>query len=242
MNNIEELKKAALKATQGEWWLDVVETKGTYGVGDDCSEGFHSYAVYGPDCRSLLDMTNSTAAIIHTEEDGDYLMAWDETGRRNAEYIALANPAAILDLIAQLEAAQKEIADWRSIAEAAAQDDADWHKLADKDGELICKMANAIIAAGERAKKAEAALSAANEKLNKVITDDWNEIGPTYPAHYTPVIVAMNGVTQHITYQIEEGDNGDYWQPVSNEDADGAPMTQFQHWKPLPAGFTVEGE
>ncbi|CQI98180.1 hypothetical protein [Yersinia frederiksenii] len=61
----------------------------------------------------------------------------------------------IEQLIAQLEAAQKEIADWRSIAEAAAQDDADWHKLADKDGELICKMANAIIAVGERAKKAE---------------------------------------------------------------------------------------
>ncbi|HEN3248776.1 TPA: DUF550 domain-containing protein [Yersinia enterocolitica] len=31
-------------------------------------------------------------------------MAWDETGRRNAEFIALANPGAILDLIAQLEA------------------------------------------------------------------------------------------------------------------------------------------
>ncbi|WP_145559029.1 DUF551 domain-containing protein [Yersinia mollaretii] len=87
----------------------------------------------------------------------------------------------------------------------------------------------------------EAALSAANEKLNQVITDDWNEIGPTYPAHYTPVIVAMNGVTQYITYQIEEGDNGDYWQPVCNEDGEGAPITQFQHWKPLPADFVVEG-
>ncbi len=93
----------------------------------------------------------------------------------------------------------------------------------------------------ERAQKAEAALSAANEKLNQVITDDWNEIGPTYPAHYTPVIVAMNGVTQYITYQIEEGDNGDYWQPVCNEDGEGAPITQFQHWKPLPADFVVEG-
>ena len=88
---------------------------------------------------------------------------------------------------------------------------------------------------------ADAALSAANEKLNQVITDDWNEIGPTYPAHYTPVIVAMNGVTQYITYQIEEGDNGDYWQPVCNEDGEGAPMAQFQHWKPLPADFVVEG-
>lgn len=57
--------------------------------------------------------------------------------------------------ITGIEVAQKEIADWRSVAEAAAQDDADWHKLADRDGELICKMANAIIAVGERAKKAE---------------------------------------------------------------------------------------
>ncbi|NIL01215.1 hypothetical protein [Yersinia aleksiciae] len=75
-----------------------------------------------------------------------------------------------------------------------------------------------------------------------LVPDEWNVLGPTYPAHYTPVLVAMNGVAQHITYQIEEGDNGDYWQPVGNEGADGAPITQFQHWKPLPAGFKVEGE
>ncbi len=85
----------------------------------------------------------------------------------------------------------------------------------------------------ERAEAAEARL---------LVPDDWNVLGPTYPAHYTPVLVAMNGVVQHITYQIEEGDNGDYWQPVGNEGADGAPITQFQHWKPLPAGFKVEGE
>ncbi|AJJ17747.1 ead/Ea22-like family protein [Yersinia intermedia] len=144
MNNIEELKKAALEATQGEWWQDVVETEGTYGVGDDCSEGFHSYAVYGPDNRSLLDMTNSTAAIIHTEDDGDYLMAWDETGRRNAKYIALANPAAILDLIAQLEAVQKESAIRM---------------------EAIEQMRKTVAHNVDRTQKAEAALSAANEKL-----------------------------------------------------------------------------
>ncbi|CFR18113.1 ead/Ea22-like family protein [Yersinia frederiksenii] len=119
--HIEELKKAALEATQGDWWQDVVETKGTYGMGDDCHEGFHSYAVYRPDNNSLLDMTNSTAAIINTEDDGDYHMAWDETGRRNAKFIALANPTVVLALLAKLEAAEAELcnADFRGVEKLA---------------------------------------------------------------------------------------------------------------------------
>ncbi|MBS0056914.1 hypothetical protein [Yersinia sp. Marseille-Q3913] len=39
--------------------------------------------------------------------------------------------------IAQREAAQKEITDWRSVAEAMAQDDANWHKLADRNTDLM---------------------------------------------------------------------------------------------------------
>ncbi|HFU4527680.1 TPA: ead/Ea22-like family protein [Yersinia enterocolitica] len=157
MNNTEELKKAALEATQGEWWQDVVETEGTYGVGDDCSEGFHSYAVYGPDNRSLLDMTNSTAAIIHTEDDGDYRMAWDETGRRNAEFIALANPSAILDLIAQLEAAQLELIKPLPIGELV-------HRLEVQTYEKWFSESD-VKDLRERAEAAEAALSAANEMV-----------------------------------------------------------------------------
>ncbi|CNK27618.1 Uncharacterised protein [Yersinia frederiksenii] len=180
MNNIEELKKAAMKATQGEWWQDVVETEGTYGVGDDCSEGFHSYAVYGPDNNSLLDMTNSTAAIIHTEEDGDYLMAWDETGRRNAEYIALANPAAILDLIAQLEAIQKERGVYAAIYEDVGAiitllQGNEWDEHVAKTnmgGALehqITRLINSIADINTKLLAAEAALSAANEKLSKPV-------------------------------------------------------------------------
>ncbi|ELY5259776.1 ead/Ea22-like family protein [Yersinia enterocolitica] len=168
MNNIEELKKAALEATQGEWWQDVVETEGTYGVGDDCSKGFHSYAVYGPDNRSLLDMTNSTAAIIHTEDDGDYRMAWDETGRRNAEFIALANPGAILDLIAQLEAAQKSNSFLKEQMTQLANFNPDWDRLEacqDSWRELSALQKETL----HRAELAEAALSAANEKLSRPI-------------------------------------------------------------------------
>ncbi|EOV6167500.1 ead/Ea22-like family protein [Citrobacter freundii] len=97
-NKHAELRQLAEKATQGEWWSDVVETDGEYGEGEDRASGYHSYAVY-VGSKSLLDMTNSTAACIHTEWDHDYLMAWDEIAKRNAEFIAAANPATVLALL-----------------------------------------------------------------------------------------------------------------------------------------------
>lgn len=96
--NKQALRQFAEKATQGEWWSDVVETDGEYGEGEDRVSGYHSYAVY-VGSESLLDMTNSTAACIHTEWDHDYLMAWDETAKRNAEFIAAANPPTVLALL-----------------------------------------------------------------------------------------------------------------------------------------------
>lgn len=98
------------------------------------------------------------------------------------EHVASGNSA----LLAKLEAAEKEISDWRSIAEAAAQDDADWRKLADSKNEVIVQLAQGIIKLKGRAVAAEIdrdlhyrvskklrieliateyALSAANEKL-----------------------------------------------------------------------------
>ncbi|CNL06631.1 Uncharacterised protein [Yersinia frederiksenii] len=62
----------------------------------------------------------------------------------------------ILALLAKLEAAEKEISDWRSIAEAAAQDDADWHNLADSKNEVISHLASGIIQLKERAEAVEA--------------------------------------------------------------------------------------
>ena len=108
--NKQALRQLAEKATRGEWWSDVVETDGEYGDGEDIASGYHSYAVY-VGSESLLDMTNSTAACIHEEWDHDYHMAWDETGKRNAEFIAAANPATVLALLDELEAAEKRIAE-----------------------------------------------------------------------------------------------------------------------------------
>ncbi|HHH1977973.1 TPA: hypothetical protein ACPZUA_000913 [Yersinia enterocolitica] len=218
MNNIEELKRFIYSATV------------TSGSG---SQSFYIDAKSREEADKRATNNESDGMYADDSEvtDLDALDYEDETTVDDFGDFPLISREQ--SLIAQLEAAQKERDEFRLAFQQNEQ--AKQELFAQKD---LLITANLNIS--RRAEKAEAELSAANEKLNKVITDDWNEIGPTYPAHYTPVIVAMNGVTQHITYQIEEGDNGDYWQPVSNEDADGAPMTQFQHWKPLPAGFTVE--
>ncbi|MEC5782742.1 ead/Ea22-like family protein [Citrobacter freundii] len=135
--NKQALRQLAEKATHGEWWSDVVETDGEYGEGEDRASGYHSYAVY-VGSESLLDMTNSTAACIHTEWDHDYLMAWDETAKRNAEFIAAANPATVLALLDELEAAEKRIAelerkeqhsDRQSVIDALASSGEEWSDI-----------------------------------------------------------------------------------------------------------------
>ncbi|MEQ0012055.1 MULTISPECIES: ead/Ea22-like family protein [Klebsiella] len=106
----QRMKAAAEKATPGEWWADEVKNEGCYGSGDDCVEGFTSYAIYGADGKALFDSLNSDAACISEEYDGEGHVAWDETAQRNAEFIALANPANILALVEALEKAQETIA------------------------------------------------------------------------------------------------------------------------------------
>ncbi|EIY5147035.1 ead/Ea22-like family protein [Klebsiella quasipneumoniae] len=110
----QRMKAAAEKATPGEWWADEVKNEGCYGSGDDCVEGFTSYAIYGYDGQTLFDSLNSDAACISEEYDGEGHVAWDETAQRNAEFIALANPANILALVEALEKAQGMEAYWKT--------------------------------------------------------------------------------------------------------------------------------
>ncbi|MEL1921193.1 ead/Ea22-like family protein [Klebsiella variicola] len=110
----QRMKAAAEKATPGECWADEVKNEGCYGSGDDCVEGFTSYAIYGSDGQTLFDSLNSDAACICEEYDGEGHVAWDETAQRNAEFIALANPANILALVEALEKAQKRISQLES--------------------------------------------------------------------------------------------------------------------------------
>lgn len=78
-------------------------------------------------------------------------------------------------LIAQLEAAQKERDDLR---EKVNQADSEWHKMADR-----------ILSAGKRAETAEAALSAANEKLSKpVVLPDYRCSPDMHTKQYYEII------------------------------------------------------
>ena len=110
----QRMKAAAEKATPGEWWADEVKNEGCYGSGDDCVEGFTSYAIYGSDGQTLFDSLNSDAACICEEYDGEGHVAWDETAQRNAEFIALANPVNVLALVEALEKAQGMEAYWKT--------------------------------------------------------------------------------------------------------------------------------
>lgn len=138
--------------------------------------------------------------------NAEALHVWDAADAELSSVINNDETNIIISLLEQLEAAQKEITDWRSVAEAAAQDDADWHKLVDSKNDVISRLASGIISLKaqmeaaqlelikplpigelvqrlegqtyrkwydddeldkwrERAEKAEAELSAANEKL-----------------------------------------------------------------------------
>ncbi|HBZ4217031.1 TPA: ead/Ea22-like family protein [Klebsiella pneumoniae] len=48
------------------------------------------------------------------EYDGEGHVAWDETAQRNAEFIALANPANVLALVEALEKAKGMEAYWKT--------------------------------------------------------------------------------------------------------------------------------
>lgn len=118
----QRMKAAAEKATQGEWWADEVKNEGCYGPGDDSVEGFTSYAIYGSDGQTLFDSLNSDSACISEEYDGEGHVAWDETAQRNAEFIALANPANVLALVEALEHKEEQRANWFQMVQKLGED------------------------------------------------------------------------------------------------------------------------
>ncbi|ENO8558524.1 hypothetical protein ACCC13_004501 [Yersinia enterocolitica] len=76
--------------------------------------------------------------------------------------------SSIITLIDRIEKAEKESKQWYSVVEAAISDDAEWRKQSNTASEAIGYLTTGIVMLKERAEKAEAALSAANEKLKVV--------------------------------------------------------------------------
>lgn len=95
--DIEKIKAAAMAATQGVWEVQGIHSDAPY-IFADQNNGLNNPTV----CNFYDDVT---------PEDSVTCGAWYESHENaiaNANYIATANPQAVQELIARLEAAEKE--------------------------------------------------------------------------------------------------------------------------------------
>lgn len=100
--DLDALQALAEKAGSDEWSTDTIKNEGEYGAGEDAVSGFDSFAVIDSKGNTLLDTLNFDQSEIQEEYDDDYFRAWDEPAQRVAEFVAAANPQAILSLIARI--------------------------------------------------------------------------------------------------------------------------------------------
>lgn len=105
MSQYDKLKELALVATQGEWWID--------------SHGHQLVSHNGMKTEIIFTVSDTAMPAVRHEDTGN-LSHWRNDN--DASYIAAANPAAILELIArhdELLAALNQIAWLRSPGETS---------------------------------------------------------------------------------------------------------------------------
>ncbi|EMD7609187.1 ead/Ea22-like family protein [Cronobacter sakazakii] len=93
--NTAKLKLAALAATPGEWWID--------------SHGSAMVSFTGNGMKTIFVTDGKAMGKSVRHQDTGNLSHWRNDN--DATFIATANPATVLELIAALEAAQKRIAE-----------------------------------------------------------------------------------------------------------------------------------
>lgn len=131
MDKFSELKAAALAATPGPW----------ASVDDEWSDGDHA---------NITNEERSDGSIIAIAqvEGGGSESGCDEPfsneQQANAAFIAAANPAAILALLAELEAKTKHIADMEHVVAAAKCDDELWDAMAHRLKTLEDRLATPV--------------------------------------------------------------------------------------------------
>lgn len=107
---VAELRDALAKATPGPWGVDsAYDDDAVYSGGGGCGRGFKNFFI-GAEVRgkwaTLLDSVNSDEKLIDEEYDEDGKSAWDEIGRNNANFVAIArnNLPALLDALSAKDA------------------------------------------------------------------------------------------------------------------------------------------
>ncbi|ELY4391697.1 ead/Ea22-like family protein [Cronobacter sakazakii] len=93
--DIAKLKAAAEKATPGKWWID--------------SHGSAMVSFTGNGMKTIFVTDGKAMGKAVRHQDTGNLSHWRNDN--DATFIATANPATVLELIAALEAAQKRIAE-----------------------------------------------------------------------------------------------------------------------------------
>lgn len=115
MADLEALKRAAEAATPGPWYAN--DHTGPYRFEDP--DAWVGYAWVGhdgePDGRF-----QATVADLDRRKDGS--AKWREQAAKDARFIALANPATILDLISRLEEAEKALEPFIALAKAVTDE------------------------------------------------------------------------------------------------------------------------
>lgn len=131
---VAELRDALAKATPGPWGVDsAYDDDAVYSGGGGCGRGFKNFFI-GAEVRgkwaTLLDSVNSDEKLIDEEYDEDGKSAWDEIGRNNANFVAIArnNLPALLDALsakdAEITSLRAEVERMReALGEVAAQND-----------------------------------------------------------------------------------------------------------------------
>ncbi|HHZ4751351.1 TPA: hypothetical protein ACWDIM_004338 [Yersinia enterocolitica] len=223
MNNLEELKKVALAATPGPW--------------EKCDS-------YGP---------NENGTCISAVERPDLMIASTTGyygrvgGIANTHFIALANPAVILDLIAQLEAAQKELFDFHNQEFQQRLANAE-HQLYMKDL-AIHNIKASRVAQFRKRLAAEAELSAANEKPIQITLG----AGDVMISHikwpdaqgisFAPMPTGYTGIGLNVDEQVSGKNSGEIGANVIIKSSSIESLKVLRDIVLIAiAGFTVEGE
>ncbi|QPI13723.1 hypothetical protein SIPHO4S_00027 [Serratia phage Tsm2] len=117
-NKLSELKAAAMAATPGPWACEAYGDTGQYGVGVLLDENDEPKS--GRQEQGEMLVMESVASLVN--------------GAPNAAFIAAANPAAVLELLAERDADKKRIAELEEeFAFIMGQNDGMEKELRDKD-------------------------------------------------------------------------------------------------------------